>query len=122
MVGAAGSPQVTITLAPPSLVPAEAEPSVSTVSWSSRRRMVWRHVSAVGGGSVGASLPSGNTFHCPLTAQGHSRSVWRASLEDKASGNLLLLELSYVIKQIVLSGEIIIIPHTHRFNLFAYSI
>ncbi len=28
MVGAAGSPQVTITPAPPSLVPAEAEPSV----------------------------------------------------------------------------------------------
>ncbi len=94
MVGAAGLPRVTITPAPSPLVPAEAESSVQTVNWPSRRRMVWRHVSAVGGGSVDASLPSGNTFHCPLAARGHSRSVWRASLEDKVSGNLLVRALA----------------------------
>ncbi len=43
---------------------------------------------------MGASLPSGDTFHCPLIAQGHSRSIWRASLEDKASGNLLVSALA----------------------------
>ncbi len=40
---------------------------------------------------MGASLPSGNTFHCPLYAQEHSR---RASLEDKASGSLLVNALA----------------------------
>ncbi len=88
MVGSAGSPQVTIIPTPPSLVPAEGEPSVKTVSWPVRRRMVWSHVAAVSGGFMGAHLPSRNTFHCPLGAQGHSRSVWRASLEEMASGSL----------------------------------
>ncbi len=56
--------------------------------------MVWKNASAVGGGSVGASLLSGNIFHCPLVAQGHSRSVWRASLEENASGNLFVSALT----------------------------
>ncbi len=46
------------------------------------------------GGSASASLPSGNTFHCPLVAPWHSTSVWRASLEDKASGYLLVTALA----------------------------
>ncbi len=32
--------------------------------------------------------------HCPMSAQGHARSVWRASPKDKASGNLLVRALA----------------------------
>ncbi len=39
---------------------------------------------------MGASLPSGNT----LVAQGYSRSVWRASLEEMAYGNLFIRALA----------------------------
>ncbi len=52
--------------------------------------MISRHVSVVSVGCAGASLPSGNAFYCPLGVQGHSRSNVRASLEDKASGKLLI--------------------------------
>ncbi len=52
------------------------------------------HVATIGGGFVGASWPSGNTSHCPLVAQGHSRSVWKASLEEMASGNLFIRGLA----------------------------
>ncbi len=56
--------------------------------------MVLRHVSAGDGGSVGTSLPTGNTFHCPLFAQGYSRSVWGASLEEMTFGNLFMRALA----------------------------
>ncbi len=39
-VGSAGSPQVTIKPAPPSLFPAVAGPFIKTVSWLARRRIV----------------------------------------------------------------------------------
>ncbi len=56
--------------------------------------LVWRHISAVSGGYVDASLPSRNAFHCPLSAQGYCRSVGRASLEEVTSGSLLIKALA----------------------------
>ncbi len=42
------------------------------------------HVWAVGGGYVDASLPPGNTFYCPLVAQGR---VSKEVLEGISRGN-----------------------------------
>ncbi len=67
MVGSAGSPQVTITPASLSLVPAVARYSLETVSWPAGMMADLE--------TVGARSPSGNTLRFPLGALGHSRSV-----------------------------------------------
>ncbi len=45
-------------------------------------------------GSVGARWPSRSTLRCPLSTQGHSRSVLRASPEERASGSLFIRALA----------------------------
>ncbi len=73
--------------------------------WASRQCKLWvewleggwveaTYLRLMMGNDMEVNFSSGNTFHCRLSARGHSKSVERTSHEGMASGSLFVRALA----------------------------